>query len=156
MYKRQLGTRFELGRLAAIATAVITLIIGIKESNIEWGMSNIMTMVFMVLGGTILFIALFLLEAAFCFFTIEDGGILHMLTYGAREHGKYPLDVYGNGIKNICTYFVPYTLVQYYPLQYLLGKTDPVSYTHLGTWNCAARKDGGRIWKYCGCFTDAM
>lgn len=47
-----------------------------------------------------------------------------MLTYGAREHGKYPLDVYGNGIKNICTYFVPYTLVQYYPLQYLLGKTD--------------------------------
>ena len=36
-----LGTRFELGRLAAIATAVITLIIGIKESNIEWGMSNV-------------------------------------------------------------------------------------------------------------------
>ena len=78
----------------------------------------------MVLGGTLLFIALFLLEAAFCFFTIEDGGILNMLTYGAQEHCKYPLDIYGKGIKNICTYLIPYTLVQYYPLQYLLGKTD--------------------------------
>lgn len=119
-----IGTKFELGRLAAIGTAIITLIIGIRESQIAWRISNVMTMLFMVLGGTILFIALFLLEAAFCFFTIEDGGILHMLTYGAKEHGKYPLDIYGKGIKGICTYFIPYTLVQYYPLQYLLGKTD--------------------------------
>ena len=119
-----LGTKFELGRLAAIATAIVTLTIGIRKSQIAWGMNNIITMIFMITGGTILFVALYLLEAAFCFFTIEDGGILHMLTYGAREHGKYPLDIYGKRIKNICTYFIPYTLVQYYPLQYLLGKTD--------------------------------
>lgn len=119
-----IGTKFELGRLAALATAIVTLVIGIKESQINWGISNVMTMVFMVLGGTILFIALFLLEATFCFFTIEDGGILNMLTYGAQEHCKYPLDIYGKGIKYICTYLIPYTLVQYYPLQYLLGKTE--------------------------------
>lgn len=123
-----IGTRFEIGRLGALVTAMITLIIGICESKVVWRVEHILTLVFMIIGGTILFIALFLLEAAFCFFTIEDGGVMHMLTYGAKEHGKYPLDVYGKGILNFCTYIIPYTLVQYYPLQYLLGNTDRWQY----------------------------
>lgn len=123
-----IGTRFEIGRIGVLLTAMITLVLGIRESQMNWQMGNILTLTFMVVGGTILFIALFLLEAAFCFFTIEDGGVMHMLTYGAREHGKYPLDIYGKGIMNFCTYIIPYTLVQYYPLQYLLGKSDKWQY----------------------------
>lgn len=118
------GTKFEIGRLGALITAIVTLVIGIRGSEMDWGLSNVLTLLFMIFGGTMLFIALFLVEAAFCFFTIADGGILNMLTYGAKEHGKYPMDIYGKGIMNFCTYIIPYALVQYYPLLYLLGKTD--------------------------------
>ena len=72
----------------------------------------------------ILFVGLFMLGASSCFFTIEDTSFINVLTYGAKSHGKYPLDIYGKGIMGFCTYIVPYTLVQYYPLQYLLGKTN--------------------------------
>ena len=62
--------------------------------------------------------------ATFCFFSIEETELTNVLTYGAKEHGKYPIDVYGKGIMRFCTYIIPYTLIQYYPLLYLLGKTD--------------------------------
>lgn len=78
----------------------------------------------MIVGGTLLFIGLFVLEASFCFFSIEDTSLINVLTYGAKSHGKYPIDIYGKGILRFCTYVIPYTLIQYYPLQFLLGKTQ--------------------------------
>ena len=123
-----IGTKFEIGRTGPLITAVITLVIGIRNSQIQWSIGTVLTLAGMLIGGTLLFIGLFLLGASFCFYTIEDTRALHILTYGAKEHGKYPLDVYGKGIMGFCTYIIPYTLIQYYPLQYLLGKTTQWQY----------------------------
>lgn len=123
------GTRFDLGRIGPIATAVITLIVGIKNSSVSWGAARILTLIAMIAGGAVLFVGLFMLGACFCFFSIEDGGILNVLTYGAKEHGKYPIDIYGKGLLKFCTYVIPYTLAQYYPLHFLLGKTARWQYS---------------------------
>lgn len=123
-----LGSRFELGRLGPIISALIMLIIGIKSSEICWNFSRIVTLLAMIAGGVCLFISLFLLGAAICFFSVEDISLMNVLTYGAKEHGKYPLDIYGNGVLRLCTFAIPYTLVQYYPLQFLLGRTEEVRY----------------------------
>ncbi|MBQ7840721.1 MAG: ABC-2 family transporter protein [Lachnospiraceae bacterium] len=119
-----LGTRFEIGKLGPMVTALIMLGIGIKNSSISWNAANILTLIFMIAGGVILFLGLFLLGATVCFFSIEDTTLIHILTYGAKDHGKYPLDIYGKGIMRFCTFVIPYTLIQYYPLQFLLGRTD--------------------------------
>ncbi|MCM1048822.1 MAG: ABC-2 family transporter protein [Clostridiales bacterium] len=118
-----IGSRFEVGRTGPLLTAVVTLFLGIKYSNIELNMVTILTMASMIIGGTLLFIGLFMLGASFCFFSIEDTSLINVLTYGAKTHGKYPLDIYGTGIMRFCTYIIPYTFIQYYPLQFLLGKT---------------------------------
>lgn len=118
-----IGTRFEIGRTGPLITAVITLCIGIKESQVIWSVLTAVTLLLMIVGGTLLFIGLFMLGACCCFFTIEDTSIINVLTYGAKNHGKYPIDIYGKGILGFCTYVIPYTLVQYYPLQFLLGRS---------------------------------
>lgn len=118
-----IGSRFEVGRTGPLLTAIITLVLGIKYSQITWNIMKIWTMIAMIIGGMLLFIGLFILEASFCFFSIEDTSLMNVLTYGAKSHGKYPIDVYGKGILQFCTYVIPYTLIQYYPLQFLLGKT---------------------------------
>lgn len=117
------GSRFEVGRTGPLLTALITLVLGIRQSQITWNLLTILTMAAMITGGTVLFIGLFMLEASFCFFSIEDTSLMNVLTYGAKTHGKYPIDIYGKGILRFCTYVIPYTLIQYYPLQFLLGKT---------------------------------
>lgn len=118
------GSRFEIGRTGPLVTAVITLALGIRSCTVVWNLPRICTLLLMIAGGTFLFIGLFLLGASFCFFTIEDASIINVLTYGAKTHGKYPIDIYGTGIMRFCTYIIPYTLIQYYPLQYLLGRSD--------------------------------
>ncbi|MBQ8316405.1 MAG: ABC-2 family transporter protein [Lachnospiraceae bacterium] len=118
-----IGTRFEIGRTGPLITSTITLCLGIRESQVHWNFLTAFTLLLMILGGTLLFIGLYMLGASFCFFTIEDTSILNALTYGAKEHGKYPIDVYGRGVLRFCTFVIPYTLVQYYPLQFLLGRS---------------------------------
>ena len=119
-----IGSRFEVGRTGPLFTAIITLVLGIRHSQITWNIMTVWTMAAMIIGGTLLFIGLFMLEASVCFFSIEDTSLMNVLTYGAKTHGKYPLDIYGKGILRFCTYVIPYTLIQYYPLQFLLGKTN--------------------------------
>jgi ABC-2 type transport system permease protein len=116
-----LGSKFELGRIGAMISALIMLIAGIQKSHLTWNGLKIIALLLMVIGGTFLFAGLFMIGASSCFFAVEDTRFINILTYGAREHGKYPFDVYGKGIMRLCTYVVPYTLIQYYPLQYILG-----------------------------------
>ena len=49
---------------------------------------------------------------------------MNIFTDGSREFGKYPLSVYGETVLKFFTYVIPTALVQYYPLLYLVGRSD--------------------------------
>ncbi len=119
-----LGSQFRIDRIGLIFQAVFMFTYGVVISPVEWTFGRIMTVCFMLLGGTTLFVSFFLLRAAFTFFTLDGIELVNILTYGAQEHGKYPIDIYGKKMLKFCTYVIPYTLIQYYPLQYLLGRTN--------------------------------
>ncbi len=118
----------EFGRIGIVIQSAIMLIIGISVSGIEWTIAKGIVLFLMIPTGTLLFSTLFLLHAAVCFFTLEGIEFVNILTYGAREYGSYPFDVYGGALLKICTYIIPYALVQYYPLQYLIGRTNSIGY----------------------------
>lgn len=119
-----LGSWFEISRIGLILQAVVMFVYGIVISSVDWTIGRGVTVVLMLLGGTLLFGSIFMLEAALSFFVMEGLEAANILTYGAKEHGKYPIDIYGRRMMKICTYVIPYTLIQYYPLQYLLGRTQ--------------------------------
>lgn len=114
----------EFARLGKLIQGVIMLIIGIGVSPVSWNFLQAMVLILMIIGGTAVFAGLFILYAGACFFTLEGLEFLNILTYGARQYGAYPLDVYGGGILKFCTCIIPYALFQYYPLCWLLGRTD--------------------------------
>lgn len=123
-----LGSNFELARIGRMLQAVVMFIYGISASDISWDFSKVLTVIFMLIGGTILFFGIFLIYAALSFFTLEGLECMNILTDGAREYGKYPLGIYGKGVLKFCTYIVPYALVQYYPFLYLIEQTDNLFY----------------------------
>lgn len=116
----------EFGRIGIVIQSAIMLAIGVSASGIEWTLLKGIVLFLMIPTGSLLFASLFLLHAAVCFFTLEGIEFVNILTYGAREYGSYPFDVYGGALLKICTYIIPYALVQYYPIQYLIGRTDTV------------------------------
>lgn len=139
--------KIELTRFGRILQAVIMFLYGIITSEVVWNASKIITLLFMLLGGTVVFSCLFLIYAGLCFFTLEGLEIMNILTDGAREFGKYPLDVYGNKILKFCTFLVPYALFQYYPFLYLIGHSDHGWYMFLPLLGCLFLLPSYLLWR---------
>ncbi len=122
-----LVSRFEFTRLGRVLQVLVLMPYAIVTAGIAWNFARVLTLIFMVLGGALLFSAIFVAGGAFSFFTTQGLEVVNVFTDGAKEHGKYPWSVYGKGVLWFCTFLVPYTLTQYYPLLYLLGReTNPV------------------------------
>jgi ABC-2 type transport system permease protein len=117
-----LGNKIEFTRIGRMLQAIIMFAYGIMKSRITWSYDKVLTVIFMIIGGTIVFTGIFIIYAAFCFFTIEGLEFMNIFTDGAREYGKYPLSIYGKRVLQICTIIVPYALIQYYPLLYILDR----------------------------------
>lgn len=126
-----LGSKFELVRIGRVLQAVVMFIYGVSHGGVQWTAAKALTVVFMLAGGTGLFTGLFMIYAGLSFFTLEGLEFMNVFTDGAREYGKYPLGVYGEKLLLITTFAVPYALVQYYPLLYLLGRRDSPVYIFL-------------------------
>ena len=126
-----LASKIELTRIGRMLQAVVMFTYGIAKSHVEWTWDKVLTVVFMLLGGTAVFTGIFLVYAAICFFTIEGLEFMNVLTDGAREYGKYPVAIYGKRVLQFCTFVVPYALIQYYPICYILDKDSRGFYMFL-------------------------
>lgn len=120
-----LGSRIEFSRIGRILQAIVIFSYGFAVSDIKWTFEKILTVLFMLVGGTVVFSSIFLIYASICFFTIEGLEFINIFTDGAREYGKYPVCIYGKRILLLCTFVIPYALIQYYPLLYLLDRGKP-------------------------------
>lgn len=119
-----LGAKFEITRIGRMAQAVVIFLWVMGRGTIRWTGGRIAALLLMLAGGALLFAALFLIYAAFCFYTLEGLEFMNVFTDGGREYGKYPIDVYGKRLTQFSTFIIPYAMVQYYPLQYLLGRSE--------------------------------
>lgn len=131
-----LAQRIDFVRMGMLFQAVIMLIYGLLTCQVDWTFTRVLTVVLMIIGGIVLFSALFLLEGAIAFFTLQGLEFMNVFTYGAIEHGKYPLSIYGKGMLTFCTFVIPYALIQYYPLTYVLGRSDQLWYMFLPLLAC--------------------
>ena len=99
-----------------------------RKAGVQWSAMKILSLILMVSGCAAVFACLFMVYAAFCFFTLEGLEFMNIFTDGGRELGQYPISIYGKRVLQFFTFIVPMALAQYYPLLYLLGRTDSPLY----------------------------
>lgn len=116
--------KIELTKMGRLFQAILVLVCALPTSGVEWNFQKVLVLLFMLLGGVCVFCGLFLLYAAISFFTIEGLEVVNIFTDGGREFGSYPMSIYGDGVLRFFTFIVPIACFQYWPLLYLLGKTD--------------------------------
>ena len=116
------GSQFEFSRIGRLIQGVLMMAYGLIRIKLHWNFLKVLTLVNMILGGTALFTGICIVRAGLCFFTLEGLEFMNIFFDGAREHGKYPLNIYGDKFLLFCTIVIPYALVQYYPLIYILGQ----------------------------------
>lgn len=126
-----LGSQFEITRFGRVLQAVLLLGYSIWKGDVRWDFGKAMTVVFMIVGGMALFSGFFVIYASLSFFTLEGLEFMNIFTNGLKEYGKYPMGIYGKGLLWIMTFLIPFALVQYYPLLYLLDRRSGAGYIFL-------------------------
>ena len=115
-----LVSRISFFRAGATVQAALVFLWAIPNSGVFWTWDKILTLCLMVVCGSVIFFVLFLIKATFAFFTTEGLDFMNILTYGGRDHGRYPYSIYGKEVLRFLTFVIPLALFQYYPLLYLL------------------------------------
>lgn len=123
-----LVSRLSFFRIGATLQAALVLLWAVPGSGVVWTADKILTLCLMIVCGSVIFSVLFLIQATFAFFTTEGLDFMNILTYGGRDHGRYPYSIYGKQVLRFLTFVVPLALFQYYPLLYLLGMETGVQF----------------------------
>ena len=124
IYLQILGSDIDYSRSTRTIQSIIIMFIAIANLNITWSFDKILTLIFMLISSCIIFFNIFLLGAAFCFVTIQGIEVKNVLTDGGREMAQYPMDIYKKEFRLFFTYIIPFGLINYYPLHYIIGKSD--------------------------------
>ena len=79
---------------------------------------------FELLGFEIRWYSIFILTAAYCFFTVKGLEVRNVLTDGSKHMAQYPIGIFKKGFVVFFTVIIPFGFVNYYPLLYILGRTN--------------------------------
>ena len=119
-----LGANFDLKRIGHFIQAGLVLAAAIIGAEISWDAARAVMLLNMVIGGSIIFSGVYMLQATAAFWTIEALEVANIFTHGIKEHASYPLNIFPKWITFFFTFIIPFGTINYLPLQYLLGKID--------------------------------
>lgn len=122
------GSKFEFTRIGRFIQSVLVLIISLVNIDVTLTPIKILTLILTILCGTLIFTGIYIIGASMCFFTIEGIEIINIFTDGGREMGQYPLGIYKKWVQKFFTFVVPFGVINYYPLLYVLDKSDKIWY----------------------------
>jgi len=118
------GREAQLMRIGRFSQGLVVLSWAAAVLGVRWTAPRIALLVASLVGGTCLFIGLFVLQATMAFWTTETLEIWNTVTYGGVETAQYPISVYRPWFRRFFTFVVPLATVTYYPALPILGHVD--------------------------------
>jgi len=117
---------FALRRIGRVGQGLLVLVVAGQMVSIRWSPDKVAVLAGALVCGTVIYFSIFVLGAAFCFWTTEGKEATHVFTYGGDALATYPLDIYEGWLRRFFTFVVPLAFVNYQPALYLLDRADPL------------------------------
>ena len=132
---QSISMEFDLSKLGRLLQSALIIVIALCKINVDWTVYKTLTFIFINIGCFIIFFAIFILKATFCFWTINGLEFMNILSEGGKRVAQYPINIYEKWFRLFFTYIVPFGIVNYFPVMYLFGKSNNRYYglTPLGT-----------------------
>ncbi len=125
-YAQVCADEFALRRLGRITQAGVVFAWSVIALDIDWTWQRIAMVPYLLAAGTLIFVALFTLGAAFQFWTTDGSEAANAFTYGGNTMTQYPLTIYPVEAVKALTFIVPVAFVNWYPSLYILDLPDPL------------------------------
>lgn len=118
------GREAQLMRIGRFLQGLIVLLWAASALGVRWTAPRVALAIVSVIGGTCLFVGLFVLQATMAFWTTESLEIWNTVTYGGVETAQYPISVYRPWFRGVFTFVVPLAAVTYFPALAILERAD--------------------------------
>ena len=122
VFSQVLANDFVLKRLGRLAQGLAVMVVAIEAKGLHLAPWQWAVMVGAVACGTLCYMALFMVQAASCFWTVESLEAFNLLTYGGSEMITWPVDIYPVWLRRFFTFVVPLVFINYLPARLILGK----------------------------------
>lgn len=118
--------QFQYTFIGRLLLAVFFLILSIVNLNIEWSFVKVLYFILVIISGSLIHGALYILMGSLSFWVIDNSEMINMIASydGIRTLIDFPLSTFNKVIQVIFTFILPYSFVNYYPSVYILAK-DP-------------------------------
>lgn len=123
-----LASKIDFIKVARIIQSLIVFFIAINNLNINMNIKNIILLIMMFISSIIIFFGLFILMASYCFITVHGLEVKNLFTDGGKHMAQYPIGIFRKGFIFVFTFIIPFASVNYYPLLYLLGRSNNILY----------------------------
>lgn len=118
--------KVELVKVSKLLQGIIILVISLMKVDITWNIMKVLVLIFMIVSAALIFFGIFLLAAAYCFYTVQGLEVRNLFTDGGKHMAQYPIGIFKKGFMFIFTFIIPYGIVNYYPLLYFVDKSDNI------------------------------
>lgn len=88
---------------------------------IPWSAATILYLLVAIISGGLIFISLNLMTSISAFWVMDSVPVIRMV-FETHEFARYPLTIYGRGIRILMTWLIPYGFASFYPASHLLGR----------------------------------
>lgn len=111
-------------KIMRLLQSIIVIVIAVIRIDVIWNIPKIITLILMVISSCTLFFGLFVLMASYCFITVQGLEVKNLVLDGGKYLAQYPISIYPKSVMKFLTFVIPYGIVNYYPLLYLIGKNN--------------------------------
>jgi ABC-2 type transport system permease protein len=126
LFVQSSADEFALRRFGRIVQGSAVLAWSVWALDLDWTLAKALMVPYLVVCGTLIFLALFTMGAAFQFWSTDGSEVANAFTYGGNTLTQYPLTIFPQELVKVLTFVVPVAFVNWYPSLFVLGRSDPL------------------------------
>jgi ABC-2 type transport system permease protein len=115
---------FALRRMGKVLQATIILAVALTRVHVHWTAGRVAMLVVMLVSGTVIFSAVWVITGALCFWLLEGREVMNSITYGGNFMTEYPMQIYGVWLRRFVVFVTGVAFVNFFPALYILGRPD--------------------------------
>jgi ABC-2 type transport system permease protein len=123
---QMITARFQTRRFGRLTQGLVALVLSLLLLEPSWDAGQLAFFPVMLLGGMVLFTAIFVVGATTSFWAPQAHEAINIFSYGGQFMTSYPMHIYQEWMLSLFTFVIPMAFINYYPSLYLLGKPDPL------------------------------
>ncbi|SEF60964.1 ABC-2 type transport system permease protein [Thermomonospora echinospora] len=117
---------FSPRRMAKLLPPVVVLAFVLPRLPADWTAGRVVMVPVMLVSGTVIFAALWVLTASVQFVVIDVHAATKSVTYGGAFLTQYPMSLYARDFVRGMTFTIPLAFVNWQPALYVLDRPDPL------------------------------